>query len=151
MSRARVDHAHVATCLRASPGRWLFVGGYSNKSSAATTATMIRTASGNIGSNYSPPAAFEARTCLTGEGAVVEARFVGSDRSVPRVRPSRDVERVLGQIARGEVLAGRAGARAIAARHEAAYGAVWARQAAWDDAVRALPAAAPTAEGAEAA
>ncbi|MFH9072737.1 hypothetical protein [Streptomyces alboflavus] len=37
-----------------------------------------------------------------------------------------DTERVLAQIRRGEVLAGRAGARAIAARHEAAYGQeVW--------------------------
>ncbi|QCX81112.1 hypothetical protein C9F11_37645 [Streptomyces sp. YIM 121038] len=40
--------------------------------------------------------------------------------------PRDDAERVLGQIERGEVLAGAAGARAIAARHEAAYGrAVW--------------------------
>lgn len=39
-----------------------------------------------------------------------------------------DAERVLGQITRGEVTAGATGARAIAARHEAAYGNAWARR-----------------------
>ncbi|MFD6415954.1 hypothetical protein [Streptomyces sp. NPDC060194] len=43
------------------------------------------------------------------------------------IRPSNDVERVLGQIARGEISAGRTAARTIAGRHEAAYGDVWAR------------------------
>ncbi|MGO4422471.1 hypothetical protein AB4Z54_28135 [Streptomyces sp. MCAF7] len=41
----------------------------------------------------------------------------------------QDHERVLGQMARGEVLAGPEGARRIAARHEAAYGDVWKRPA----------------------
>lgn len=41
------------------------------------------------------------------------------------VRPQSDAERVLGQIARGEVIAGRTGARMIAARAQAAYGDVW--------------------------
>ena len=42
------------------------------------------------------------------------------------IRPMRDHERVLGQIARGEVQAGPDAARAIAARHQAAYGnTVW--------------------------
>lgn len=49
-----------------------------------------------------------------------------------------DHERVRGQIARGEVVAGAEGARRIAARHEAAYGDVWTRRAAWMDAVRGL-------------
>lgn len=44
--------------------------------------------------------------------------------------PHDDAERVLGQIERGEVIAGAAGARAIAARHEAAYGYVFAIPAA---------------------
>ena len=42
------------------------------------------------------------------------------------VTQSPDTERVLGQIARGEVVAGREAARRIAARHQEAYGnAVW--------------------------
>ncbi|GAA2107553.1 hypothetical protein [Streptomyces synnematoformans] len=42
-----------------------------------------------------------------------------------RILPQRDEERILGQIDRGEVRAGRDAAREIAARHEAAYGDVW--------------------------
>lgn len=41
------------------------------------------------------------------------------------VRPETDAERVLGQIERGEVVAGPEGARAIARRHQEAYGDVW--------------------------
>ncbi|MEV4438207.1 hypothetical protein AB0K09_04180 [Streptomyces sp. NPDC049577] len=58
-----------------------------------------------------------------------------------RIVPLRDWERVLGQVERGEVRAGPDAARAIAARHQAAYGsAVWPSQAdvAWADAVAAL-------------
>jgi hypothetical protein len=36
-----------------------------------------------------------------------------------------DHERTLGQIERREVIAGPQGARAIAARHQSAYGSVW--------------------------
>ncbi|WP_211303270.1 hypothetical protein [Streptomyces milbemycinicus] len=62
----------------------------------------------------------------------------------------QDHERVLGQMARGEVLAGPEAARRIAARHEAAYGDVWKRPApaapvrsvavdsVWADAVHSL-------------
>lgn len=56
----------------------------------------------------------------------------------PSERGMSDADRVLGQIARGEVLAGPDGARAIAARHEAAYGDVWTRNTAWADANAAL-------------
>lgn len=49
-----------------------------------------------------------------------------------------DHERVRGQIARGEVVAGAEGARRIAARHEAAYGDVWPTDHAWADAVTDL-------------
>ena len=71
-----------------------------------------------------------------------------------RVQPTRDADRVLGQIARGEVVAGPEGARRIAAKHQGAYGnTVWgptARttkvsraaaedlDAAWADALTAL-------------
>ncbi|MER6235902.1 hypothetical protein ABT185_07475 [Streptomyces clavifer] len=41
--------------------------------------------------------------------------------------PATDQQRILGQIERGEMWAGRDAARAIAARHEAAYGDAFAR------------------------
>lgn len=41
------------------------------------------------------------------------------------VRATTDEERIVGQIERGEVLAGPEAARIIAARHEAEYGDVW--------------------------
>lgn len=50
-------------------------------------------------------------------------------RGRPRLTLTPDAERVLGQIARGEVLAGPEAARQIAARHEAAYGAAFTRPA----------------------
>lgn len=52
--------------------------------------------------------------------------------------PTSDATRVTGQIQRGEVIAGREGARRIAAKHEAAYGSVWACDTAWADAIAAL-------------
>jgi hypothetical protein len=51
------------------------------------------------------------------------------------VNPMRDDERILGQIERGEVIAGPAGARIIASHAQEAYGDVWDR--AWTDAVTA--------------
>lgn len=57
-----------------------------------------------------------------------------------RLRMS-DSERVLGQIERGEVLAGPDAARRIAARHMEAYGnAVWGpdNDTAWTDAIAGL-------------
>ncbi|MEV1020675.1 hypothetical protein [Streptomyces sp. NPDC050264] len=45
------------------------------------------------------------------------------------MRVTTDAERILGQIQRGEVRANAAAARAIAARHERAYGRVWPRAA----------------------
>ncbi|MEU8870513.1 hypothetical protein AB0D24_04970 [Streptomyces javensis] len=56
--------------------------------------------------------------------------------------PMTDAERVLGQLKRGEVIAGAEAARQIAARHEAAYGDVWRRPAA------AAPAVPPTPDAA---
>ncbi|MFF3928616.1 hypothetical protein [Streptomyces hirsutus] len=61
---------------------------------------------------------------------------------------SPDTIRVLGQIERGEMWCGPDAARAIAARHEKAYGHVWSRPttdsagapaAAWVDAPTVLP------------
>ncbi|MFD5656970.1 hypothetical protein [Streptomyces hirsutus] len=61
---------------------------------------------------------------------------------------SPDTIRVLGQIERGEMWCGPDAARAIAARHEKAYGHVWPRPAtdhtgpadeAWADALTSLP------------
>lgn len=60
------------------------------------------------------------------------------------VTPTTDTERVLGQIQRGEMWCGPDAARAIAARHEKAYGAAFGRpsaetiDAAWADALTAL-------------
>ncbi|MGW2937632.1 hypothetical protein ACWDA7_38805 [Streptomyces sp. NPDC001156] len=59
------------------------------------------------------------------------------------VQPPRDDDRVLGQIERGEVIAGAEGARRIAARAMEAYGnAVWGpgpdADSAWADAVAGL-------------
>lgn len=44
----------------------------------------------------------------------------------PRLQPTTDNERVLGQIERGEIRCGPDAAREIAARHEHAYGSAWA-------------------------
>ncbi|MEV4974407.1 hypothetical protein [Streptomyces scopuliridis] len=41
------------------------------------------------------------------------------------IRQATDADRILGQIARGEVRTGPAAAREIAARHQEAYGDVW--------------------------
>ncbi|MFB6955527.1 hypothetical protein ACFCYB_00470 [Streptomyces sp. NPDC056309] len=57
--------------------------------------------------------------------------------------PARDRDRILGQIARGEVLAGPEAARRIAARHQEAYGA-----AVWGPAPDAAPRAAQKAAAA---
>lgn len=53
----------------------------------------------------------------------------------PLRQPVGDSARVLGQIARGEVRADAGAAREIAARHEAAYGAVWDQDRAWAEAL----------------
>jgi len=59
------------------------------------------------------------------------------------IPPMEDHERVLGQIHRGELWCGPAAARAIAARHEAAYGTAFTTRpttddTAWADALTAL-------------
>lgn len=54
----------------------------------------------------------------------MKLRTIGNPGGGHIVR-QRDEERVLLQIANGEVLAGPEGARIIAARHQAAYGDVW--------------------------
>jgi hypothetical protein len=53
------------------------------------------------------------------------SRREGNTAGENHIRPQTDAERVLGQIERGEVVAGPEGARMIAARHEEAYGDVW--------------------------
>lgn len=135
----RVDHARAAARLRKNPGTWQPVGEYRNRISAGSTATMIRTASARSGSYYGPPGSCEARLIFTEDSTTVEARYVGlapendaaweaALSSLPdmrRTRPSADTERVLGQIARGEVRAGPDAAREIAADAEAAYGSAF--------------------------
>ncbi len=138
MSRhTRVDHARVAACLRALPGQWQLVGDYKNSFTATNTTSMIRRAGQPSGRHYQPAGAYEARMVLTDDGTRIEARYRGIDNLAPlpparprggrQVRPSSDTERVLGQIERGEIRAGRDAAREIAARAEAAYGGAWTR------------------------
>lgn len=62
------------------------------------------------------------------------------------IEQSADTERVLGQIARGEVRAGRDAAREIAAKAEAQYGDVWRTAT-----VRPINSAPATETGADAA
>jgi hypothetical protein len=124
MSRhIRVDHAQVAATLREQPGKWLTVGEYRNTSSVDTVAHLIRTGRQYTGTRYQPAGAFEARTQLTDDGTLLEARYVGAQPKHPAsVSQSLDTERVLGQIQRGELRCGPGAAREIADRHEAAYG-----------------------------
>src|SRR5690606_8313872 len=141
-NRKPVNHAETAAALRAQPGVWLPVGEYRNRMTADGIARCIRSGS-PLGTRayptpYTPTGAFEARTRLTDDGTLVEARYtegralmtratrpVGMDDR-RRIQPSSDAQRVLGQIERGEVRAGADAARQIAARHQAAYGdAVW--------------------------
>ncbi|MBW5420237.1 hypothetical protein GKQ77_01460 [Streptomyces sp. BG9H] len=144
----RVDHARVAARLRAKPGQWQLVGDYQNPATGTNTASMIRRAGRPSGHHYQPAGAYDARIVLTTDGTRIEARYRGTENPAPlhpspprggqKVRPSTDTERVLGQIERGEVRAGRAAAREIAARHEAAYGAAWPADHAWADALNSL-------------
>jgi hypothetical protein len=148
VKRRHVRHAAVAAELRARPGVWAPVGQYPNRMTADRTAHRIR--SGYEAEMYQPAGAFQARVELTDLGARVVARYVG-DSSLQRatgpkpkkkpgasIQPMRDCDRVVGQIERGEVLAGPEGARAIAAKHEAAYGDVWNRNTTWADAIASL-------------
>lgn len=77
MSRhVRVDHARAAANLRKKPGTWQPVGEYRNRTSANSTATMIRTASAHSGSHYQPAGSCEARLIITEDSALVEARYM---------------------------------------------------------------------------
>lgn len=143
VKRRPVDHQVVAIHLQSRPGVWMEVGEYLSLVSADGTAYRVRT--GRNAPMYRPAGAFEARTKMTEFGTVVEARYVGGGTAAEpesRVRPSLDTERVLGQISRGEIWCGPDAARAIAARHEEAYGAAFTRptaaDAAWADALAGL-------------
>lgn len=141
--RRHVDHEVVAVLLKSQPGVWMEVGEYPATTTADGTAYRIRT--GRRAPMYQPTGAFEARLKPTELGTLVEARYVGGGspvKPVARVRPSLETERVLGQIERGEIWCGPDAARAIAARHEEAYGAAFAGpssdDAAWADAMAEL-------------
>ncbi|MFF7553623.1 hypothetical protein ACFZA9_12135 [Streptomyces olivaceus] len=144
MNRRNVNHTHAAARLRADRGAWLTVSEYRNASTAHTIAYAIRSGRNPNLTAYLPAGSFEARTRLTADGTVVEARYVGA-ADEKCVRPSADAVRVLGQIERGEIRCGADAAREIAASHQAAYGdAVWGmdEDAAWADAVASLGATA---------
>lgn len=126
--RPRVNHQETADRLKANPHTWLIVGEYRSTISADGICRYIRTGaqrhSHRTPSPYQPAGAYEARMELTEFGVRVDARYVGTPRKDTPVM--NDATRVLGQIKRGEILAGPEAARRIAARHQAAYGdAVW--------------------------
>lgn len=139
----RVDHKAVGEALRANPGVWMKVGEYRNANSADDAVRYIRYGRINrpraISRWYQPAGQYETRTSLTEGGTLVEARYLPRRRTPPvaTALAQTDAARVTGQIERGEVLAGPEGARRIAARHEDAYGDVWATDAdrAWTDAI----------------
>lgn len=147
----RVDHAATAAALRAQPGVWQVVGEYRNVFTAEGMERMIRTGysdGGRLpGRHYQPAGQYETRATLTDDGTLLEARYLPGRRRAPSVATmlaQTDAARVTGQIARGEVLAGPEGARRIAARHQDAYGDVWATRVdadrAWADAIDSISA-----------
>lgn len=125
--RARADHVAAASEARAEPGRWVRACVYPTSTSARDTARDVRTAERLPA--YAPAGSFQASVSTEPDGYVLWVVYVadGSQHRHGRaLAPDPDTERVLGQIRRGEVVAGPEGARRIAARHEAAYGDVWA-------------------------
>ncbi|MFB7461226.1 hypothetical protein [Streptomyces sp. NPDC056188] len=151
--RRLIRHADVAARLRDQPGTWGEVGEYPSRKGAEDAVRRIETA--YQAPVYEPAGSFEACVRGTELYSFVFARYVGDTMPAPapderpavspavEIPPSRDCDRVLGQIARGEVVAGPEGARRIAARHQEAYGAaVWGpapdADAAWADALTGL-------------
>lgn len=147
-TRRNISHIAAAAACRAQPGMWLPVGEYRNRGSAEDVARRIRAGTPlgdqRYGTPYTPTGQFDARTCLTDDGTLLEARYTPEGRpavSFPTRTPMTDTQRVLGQIERGEVRAGAEAARQIAARHQAAYGNdVWGPcpDTAWADAITDL-------------
>ncbi|MEU5595718.1 hypothetical protein [Streptomyces sp. NPDC020298] len=78
--RRQVNHKETAEALRRSPGVWLIVGEYRNRSTASSTSYAIRAATPGVGAWYAPPDSFESRTELVEEGVRVYARYVGTRR-----------------------------------------------------------------------
>ncbi|MGW0821785.1 hypothetical protein [Streptomyces sp. NPDC002845] len=132
-STARANHPATAHRLYAQPGQWGTVHTYPSSVGARDAARHIRDAIGSF-RVYGPPGSYETRTrpAEDGDGVLVEARYTGRTTSTPprtnsHTPLSPDTERVLGQIQRGEIRCGPDAARAIAARHEEAYGHAWPR------------------------
>lgn len=77
--RPHVNHVQAAEALRAEPNTWLTVGEYRNRGSAEDVARRIRTGTplGNqrYGTPYTPTGQFDARTRLTDDGTLIEARY----------------------------------------------------------------------------
>jgi hypothetical protein len=149
----RATHAQIVARLLTNPGTWLPVNTFADRTAAEALGRHIESAQGAFGT-YGSAENYEARTRRVKDGTVLEARYL--DKLAPpktHVRVdsggSFDTQRVLGQIQRGEVWCGPSAARAIAARHEEAYGAAWRRpampaagpesgDAAWADALAGL-------------
>lgn len=75
-NRRNVNHAEVATSLKAQPGVWQVVGEWRSCGGAESAALRIRTA--YQAPMYEPAGSFETRTALTEMGCNVEARYVGA-------------------------------------------------------------------------
>jgi hypothetical protein len=120
--RTRADHAQVAARLFANPRAWGTVNVYPTRQSALSVAGSIRSAEGRF-HMYGPSGYYETRLSVVENGTLLEARYIGRAPSAKSRRKQADPpepERVLGQIE-----CEHDAVRAIAARHEAAYGSAW--------------------------
>jgi hypothetical protein len=138
--------AQIVARLLNSPGTWLPAGTFPDRMAADHLARHINGAEGVFG-KYGTKGDYSTRTRSVEDGFLVEARYLEAAPPKPRVDApgSPDTQRVLQQIAHGEIWCGPEAARAIAARHEEAYGAAWRRKpaqptddTAWADACAAL-------------
>lgn len=81
--RRVVSHTAAAAALKAQPGVWLPIGEYRNRLSADDIARRIRTGyplgTHSYGTPYKPVGAFEARTRITDDGTLLEARYTPKD------------------------------------------------------------------------
>ncbi|MBE4790972.1 MULTISPECIES: hypothetical protein [Streptomyces] len=125
--RTRADHPQIAAQLFANPGAWGTVSVYPSRQSAFGIAGAIRRAEGTF-TVYGPSGYFETRLNAVPDGTLVEARYIGRDRA-PKSRSAQDAspetERAPRRNESREIRSGPDAARAIEARHEAAYGDVW--------------------------
>ncbi|MER7908249.1 hypothetical protein [Streptomyces sp. NPDC096068] len=76
--RPAANHTLRADDCRRHPGVWIEISVYGSTQSAKTVGRHIARA--DILPQYGPPAAFETRTRLVDDGAVLEARYLGETK-----------------------------------------------------------------------